>query len=73
MSQAQRRNIEELHAPVREPTAEFGAAMRLLAETPTTSETPGVHPDELTDALIFTARKWVEREDNNQKFISELG
>lgn len=67
------RNIELGRDPVREPSSEFAAAMRVIAETRLASEMKGICPDEFSDALISAARTWVEREDRDQKFISELG
>jgi hypothetical protein len=43
--------------------ADLVTAIKLLAETPTTDETPGAVWDELYDMLIATARLIAEREE----------
>jgi hypothetical protein len=43
--------------------AAFEQAVRLLADTPLSSETPGCHRDELGDGVISVARKFREIEE----------
>lgn len=63
--------------PTREgpPRPDWSAAHADLLDmlVPTTGETPGAHRDELTDELIGLARKWVERESRNSRWLKQLG
>jgi hypothetical protein len=57
------------HEPPQPEPFDLEEAARFLADLPTTSETPGVHRDELADELIGAARKYVDREDTHRRFV----
>lgn len=51
--------------------AEFEEALIIIAATPTTVETTGIHMDEALDALILKARSIVKREEDALKQADE--